>query len=278
VEFDHADIYADLDAIRLAFRRLVLLLPRRGLLLVGADSPEAYALAAGARCRVESFGLAADADWHAYDLTVTATGTAFKVRRGRDAFGAFEMPLLGAHNVRNALAALAVGAFCGLDASELAAGLGLFRGVKRRLEVRGSAGGVTVYDDFAHHPTAVAETLGALRLARPGARIWALFEPRSATSCRRIFQADFARAFDAADEVVISGVFRSTLPEEERLSVEQLVGDLRAAGRRARHVASVADIVQLVAAEARPGDLVVAMSNGAFDNVHTRLLAALERS
>ena len=140
------------------------------------------------------------------------------------------MPLIGAHNVRNALAAIAVAAEVGISAERIAEGLRRFAGVKRRLEIVGTAAGVTVYDDFAHHPTAVAETLAGLRAAQPAARIWAIFEPRSASSCRRVFQEDFANAFAAADEVVLAPVFRSTLPEPERLSVPALVRDLKERG------------------------------------------------
>ena len=150
----------------------------------------------------------------------------FKVRRGGAPYGTFEVPLVGAHNVRNATAAIAIAAEVGIGAERVAEGLRRFAGVKRRLEVLGIAAGVTVYDDFAHHPTAVAETLAGLRAANPSARIWAVFEPRSASSCRRIFQDDFARAFGGATEVLIAPVFRSTLPEAERLSVPQLVRDL----------------------------------------------------
>ena len=147
--------------------------------------------------------------------------------------------------------------------------------MKRRLEVIGEQRGVTVYDDFAHHPTAVAETLHAVRAAAPGRRIWALFEPRSASSCRRVFQQDFARAFASADEVVIATVFRSTLPDSERLSEAQLVADLAASGVAARHLPDVDAIVGVVAAEARPGDVVVVMSNGGFGGIHGKLLRAL---
>jgi UDP-N-acetylmuramate: L-alanyl-gamma-D-glutamyl-meso-diaminopimelate ligase len=179
------------------------------------------------------------------------------------------------HNVRNALAAIAVGARAGLTAAALAEGLRAFTGIKRRLEVVGERRGVTVLDDFAHHPTAVHETLAALKTGYPGRKVWAVFEPRSASSCRRVFQDDFARAFAAADEVVIAGVFRSSLPEAERLSAEQLVSDLAQAGRHARHIAAVDDIVRTVAAEAGKGDLVVLMSNGGFGGIHQKLLQAL---
>ena len=278
VEFDHADIYRDLEAVTLAFRRLINLVPRRGLLLVGADSPGARALADAAKSRVETFGTSdptPSLDWQAHDLEPTCDTTRFKVRRHGSPFGSFEVPLVGAHNVRNALAAIAVATETGVSVDRIAEGLRAFAGVKRRLEVVGVADGVTVYDDFAHHPTAVAETLAALRAANPKARIWAVFEPRSASSCRRVFQDDFARAFAGADEVLLAPVFRSTLPEDERLSIPQLVRDLESRGQRAREAASIDDIVSAVVAEHRPGDLVVLMSNGGFGGIHQKLLRAL---
>jgi UDP-N-acetylmuramate: L-alanyl-gamma-D-glutamyl-meso-diaminopimelate ligase len=276
IEFDHADIYPDLDAIRLAFRRLVNLVPRRGLLLLGADNADALALRPHARCRVETFGLSDGSNWQAHDLHVSATATTFGVRRDRVSLGTFELPLLGAYNVRNALAAIAVGAAAGLHTDTMVEGLRKFRGVRRRLELRGTASGVAVYDDFAHHPTAIGETLSGVRSAYPDRRIWAIFEPRSATSCRRIFQADFARALARADRVILPAVFRSTLPEAERLSTEVLIEDLRTAGVDARYIPDTAEIVRTVAKDARSGDLVIVMSNGGFDDIHQKLLSALE--
>ena len=278
IEFDHADIYASLDEIRLAFRRFVNLVPSRGLLLLGIDSPEAASMATVARSRVQTFGLTDAVDWSAYDLTPSAVGTTFGVRFNRTAFGRFELPMSGSHNVRNALAAIAIGHAVGLDARALADGLATFKGVKRRLEVIGTADGVTVYDDFAHHPTAVAETLRALRSAHPAARIWAVFEPRSASSCRRVFQDAFAQAFGGADETIIAAVFRSSLPDSERLSAEQLVADLAAAGKHARHVPDVDGIVEVIAREHREGDHVVLMSNGGFGGIHGKLVDALRRT
>ena len=275
VEFDHADIYADLDAVLLAFRRLVNLVPRNGLLLLGADSPHAAGLARHAVSPFQTFGTADDADWQATDIESADGLTHFKVRRRGEVFGRFASPLLGVHNVRNAIAAIAVGSYVGISASDLADGLRVFKGIKRRLEVVGSAAGVTVLDDFAHHPTAVYETLSALRTGYPDRRIWAVFEPRSASSCRRVFQDDFARSFGAADEVVVAAVFRSSLPESERLSAEQLVDDLRARKQRARYIPAVDDIVQTVVDEHRRGDIVVLMSNGGFGGIHRKLLQAL---
>jgi len=275
VEFDHADIYADFDAVSLAFRRLVNLVPRSGLLLIGADSEGARALVDGAKSRVQTFGTRDDVDWQAHDLESIGASTRFKVRRGRAPFGVFQIPLLGAHNVRNALAAIAVGTEVGVAVERIAEGLRAFAGVKRRLEVVGTADEVTVYDDFAHHPTAVAETLAGLRAANPSARIWAVFEPRSASSCRRVFQDDFARAFAPADEVLIAPVFRSKLADAERLSVPQLVRDLKSRGQSAREADSIDDIVSAIAKEHRPGDLIVLMSNGGFGGIHQKLLRAL---
>jgi UDP-N-acetylmuramate: L-alanyl-gamma-D-glutamyl-meso-diaminopimelate ligase len=276
IEFDHADIYPDLDAIRLAFRRFVNLVPRRGLLLLGADNADALALAKGARCKVETFGLSDGADWQAHDVAVGATATRFGVRRGGSTVGTFELPLLGAYNVRNALAALAVGAATGLSVDTMAAGLRQFKGVRRRLQHRGAASGVDVYDDFAHHPTAIAETLAGVRSAFPDRRIWAIFEPRSATSCRRVFQADFVKALQGADRVVLPAVYRSSLPEGERLSAEGVVDALKADGTDARYIPDTPEIVRTVAKDARSGDLVIVMSNGGFDDIHQKILSALE--
>jgi UDP-N-acetylmuramate: L-alanyl-gamma-D-glutamyl-meso-diaminopimelate ligase len=277
IEFDHADIYPNLDAIRLTFQRFVNLIPRRGLLLLGADNPDAMALKARAQCRVETFGLGDGADWQGHDLQVTESSTRFGVRRGGKSIGQFEVPLLGAYNVRNALAAIAVGAAVGLNVDALGRSLKRFKGVRRRMEHRGTARDVAVYDDFAHHPTAIAETLSGVRSAHPNRRIWAIFEPRSATSCRRVFQTDFARAFAKADKVVLPAIFRSSLPEDQRLSPEELVGELKASGIDAQFIPKTDDIVAAVAREAKAGDLVVIMSNGGFDDIHRKLLIALER-
>jgi len=275
VEFDHADIYPNIDAVLLAFRRFVNLVPRKGLLLVGADSSNARSLTQAARSRVQTFGLGDDVEWQAHDLEAAGGVTRFGVRRNGSPFGLFDLPLVGAHNVRNALAAIAIATEVGLSPERIGPALKRFAGVKRRLEVVGTADEVTVYDDFAHHPTAVAETLAGMRAAEPKARIWAVFEPRSASSCRRVFQDDFAQAFAAADEIIIAPVFRSTLAEADRLSVPQLVRDLKARGQSAREAESIDDIVGTIARERRAGDRIVVMSNGGFGGIHQKLLRAL---
>ena len=195
LEYDHADIYADMEALRTAFRRLVNLVPRRGRLILGTGSPEALRLADLASCEVETFGFEPDADWRAAELRPAGDTMRFEATRRGEPLGHFDVPLHGAHNVLNALAAMAVGSAAGLSADEMRRGLAAFQGVRRRLERRGVVRDVTVFDDFAHHPTAILETLRAVRWSYPDRRIWAVFEPRSATSCRRVFQTDFARAF-----------------------------------------------------------------------------------
>jgi UDP-N-acetylmuramate: L-alanyl-gamma-D-glutamyl-meso-diaminopimelate ligase len=201
----------------------------------------------------------------------------FDVTRKGEPYGRFESSLQGAHNVRNALAAIIVGDAAGLSAGEMAKGLASFRGVRRRMELRGVVNRVSVFDDFAHHPTAILETLRGVRWSNPDRRLWAIFEPRSATSCRRVFQDDFARAFieSGADEIILPDVFRASLPPEERLSVDELVNAVDGDGRHARHIPTVDAIVSTVAKEARPGDVVVVMSNGGFDGIHDKLLTAL---
>ena len=276
VEFDHADIYPDVDAILAAFTRLLRLVPATGRVFVGADDAGAASLVPAAFGQVETFGLSDGAHWQARALRPEPSGTAFEVWRAGTLVGTATMPMTGVHNVRNALAAIAVASSRGVPFRTVVEGLAAFAGVRRRMELRGVARGVAVYDDFAHHPTAIAETLRGVRRAHPDARIWAIFEPRSASSCRRVFQAAFTEAFGDADEVVLASVFRASLPEDQRLSVGELVRDLRALGQRARHIDTTAGIIEAVVGDARDGDLVVVMSNGGFDDIHARMLAALQ--
>ena len=275
IEFDHADIYRDLDELRVTFRRLVRLVPRRGRLILNADDPEARGLEAEALCGVETYSLDWPADWQAVNIEYGSAETAFDVLRRGTRVTHVTMSVLGAFNVRNALGAMAAAAAVGVAPDVTARAFQRFRGVKRRLEVRGVADEVTVYDDFAHHPTAVRETLLAMRATRPSGRIWALFEPRSATACRRIFQQQFAESLRLADDVVVTEVHRQSIPESERLSERELVADLTAAGVTARFVPTVDDVVAAVVADAKPGDHIIAMSNGGFGGIHDKLLAAL---
>ena len=189
-----------------------------------------------------------------------------------------EWSLAGEHNQLNALAAIAAADHVCVPADVAAKALAGFENVRRRLELRGSAAGIRVYYDFAHHPTAIAETLAGLRAAHPDARIRAVFEPRSASSCRRVFQEAFARSFSAADYVIVAAVFRSNLPEGERLSAERLAADVSAAGTPARYIPAVDEIVSTLVRERREGDRVVLMSNGAFGGIHGKLLGALREA
>jgi len=275
VEFDHADIYPDLAAVQLAFARLLLMVPRNGLVIAGTESPALVEILGTARCRVETFGLHEGADWRAVDVRSGPGGARFHlVVRGRDE-GEVGLALAGEHNVRNALAALAAAAAEGVPLERAAGALGRFRGVKRRLEVRGVAGGVTVYDDFAHHPTAVAVTLRALRALGSG-RLVAVFEPRSYTSRTKVFQEEFARAFAAADRVLVSAAhLPGKVPESQRLSEQDLVEGIRRNGVRADFIAGVPEIVAELAASLQPGDRVAILSNGGFGGIHERLLGSL---
>lgn len=277
VEYDHADIYPDLAAVKMAFVRLLHVIPRRGLLMAGADNPLAAELARGAFCRVETFGFAEGADWRAVEAGPADAGWQFRLLRGGRDAGLFTVALPGEHNVRNAVAAVATAAALGVDPDRARAALGAFRGVKRRLEVRGVVAGVTVYDDFAHHPTAVHETLKAVRRVMPrGARLVAVFEPRSYTSRTRVFQDDFARALSGADQAVVAAAhLPAKVPDGQRISEAELAGAINAGGGQARFIPAVDDIVSALSAELRSGDQVVILSNGGFGGIHQKLLSAL---
>ena len=278
IEFDHADIYETLESIRLEFRRLVSLVPRQGLLFLGNDSDEALSLRSSAHCRIETFGLSSGADWRAENLAIEGNTTKFEVYHSDKFYGVCEVGLVGSHNIRNTLAALAVASHVGLDSSNLIEGLRRFLGVKRRLELKGTVAGVSVYDDFAHHPTAITETVSALRTAHPGRRIWAVFEPRSASACSNIFQAEFVGSFLGADEIIIAGVYRDNLPVNARLSVEKLINDLQHNGQSARYGRTTNEIVDMIVEECRDDDVVLLMSNGSFDGIHQKLLEVLKRA
>jgi len=279
LEYDHADIYPDLAAVQLAFARLIQLIPRRGLLVAGIESAALRELLPRALCRVETFALGAgDADWRGEGAGPAPDGGwRFRLRyQGKD-LGEYHVQLPGEHNVRNAIAAVAMANAAGVSPETAREILPRFRGVKRRLEVKGKARGVIVYDDFAHHPTAVRETLHALRMGATGAgRLFAVFEPRSYTSRTRVFQEDFAQAFEGADAVVVAAAhLPGKVPESQRLSENDLVQAMKARGQDSRFIGPVDDIVTHLARELREGDRVVILSNGGFGGIHGKLLAAL---
>jgi UDP-N-acetylmuramate: L-alanyl-gamma-D-glutamyl-meso-diaminopimelate ligase len=233
-------------------------------------------LSGKAFCPVESFGLDSEAQWTAHSVEFLETSTRFESVCNGVPWGRFETPLAGSFNIKNCLAAIACASDLGVSSERIAQGLRTFKNVKRRLEIRGEARGVTVFDDFAHHPTAIYETLSAVKARYPGSRLWAIFEPRSATSRRNVFQQEFATCFDKANRVVLCSLFApEKLDASVRLDVARVVQELRARGIEAWQRDSADAIVQEVAPRLESGDKVLIMSNGGFDGIHQKLLNAL---
>ena len=278
MEFDHADIYRDFEHVRSAFVRFLDIMPADGCLLACADHHQVRDVIAGhpVASTVETYGIQAGADWRAETYSSSPAGTELVVSYEGKPYGTFLAPLYGPHNVQNILATIAVAHRLGLTTEQIAAGLATYAHIKRRLEVRGTVGEVTVIDDFAHHPTAVQVTLEGVRQAYPGQRIWAVFEPRTATSRRNVFQQDYIQALQGADYVILSDIHRKeALPPSERLSPEAIVEALRDRVAGAAFYADTSGIIDQLSRDTRPGDVVIVMSNGGFDNIHERLLAAL---
>jgi UDP-N-acetylmuramate: L-alanyl-gamma-D-glutamyl-meso-diaminopimelate ligase len=272
VEFDHADIYKDLDAVETAFKRLVNLIPRRGRIIAFDSGVSLERCLSRAFCPVERYGSGANATWRIDDLHLEPGRTAWSVFRDGELWAEFEYPVAGEYNVWNATAAAAMAAGCGIRREEIAAALKTFKSVKRRLEVRAKVNGITIVDDFAHHPTAIAGTLTALRSSYPGARLWAILEPRSNTLRRNVLQNELAKSLALADEIVVANVFKSeAIPEAERLDLATVAAQIQKHGRRARIVPTVEGIVQLVAPEMRSGDVVAILSNGGFGGIYEKL-------
>ena len=283
VEFDHADIYKDLDAVETAFKRLVNLIPSRGRIIAfdgvaggAAESPSLERCLAKAFCPVERYGRGPNSTWQVTNLRLEPGRTSWSVLRSGELWADFEFALAGEYNVWNATAAAALAAHCGIPSHAIADALKTFKSVRRRLEVKAEVNGVTIIDDFAHHPTAIAETLKALRARYPGSRLWAILEPRSNTLRRRVLQNDLARSLATADEVVLAGVFRSAaIPEHERLQLPELAAEIEQNGRRARLLADADAIVATIASELRTGDVVAILSNGGFGGIYEKLPARL---
>jgi UDP-N-acetylmuramate: L-alanyl-gamma-D-glutamyl-meso-diaminopimelate ligase len=275
IEFDHADIYADLEAIKTAFRRLINIVPRSGLIVAGVDSPVVGELIPAAFSRVATAGIGLG-EWQANNIRTTPDGMAFDVTRPGTPLGRFSIPMVGTFNVQNALGAIIVARELKIEPELIQRALSSFKSVKRRLELRGEANGVRVYDDFAHHPTAVLETLRAVRERFREQRIWAVFEPRSQTCRRRIFEQAFIEAFDPADVTLIAGVYGSAKMDPElSLSPDRVVEGIRRRGKDAHTFGSTDEIVSFLASQVQSGDHVVIMSNGGFDNIHNKLLKRL---
>ncbi len=288
VEFDHADIYRDLDAVETAFRRFVNLVPQRGFLAACAESETVRRCIERAFCQVQTFGLN-QGDWQARDIRTVDPSpaqrqavssrepvTEFTVTLRGKPVGTLRTSLFGRHNVLNLLAAVAMASRHGIPWNRIAEAVGKFRGVRRRMEVVGESAGVAVVDDFAHHPTAIRETLRAVRVRFPGRRIWAILEPRSNTLVRKVFENELAVVLSLADEVILADVHRKErLAEAERLDPERVTTTLRSQGIPAQFHADANAIVEVLALELYAGDVVVVMSNGGFGGIHGKLLAAL---
>ena len=280
IEFDHADIYRDLDHVRSAFARFVQLLPADGCLIACHDTPNVRELLSTvpSAAPIQTYGLDSGADWQAIAWHAETTGTHITVNHREQPFGSFVSPLFGLHNIQNVLATVAVTHRLGLSPAQMAAGLATYAHIKRRCEVRGVVRGITVLDDFAHHPTAVRVTLEGVRQAYPDARLWAVFEPRSATSRRAVFQHEYAEALRCADHVLVADVYhhKEQLPPAERFSPTTLIEVLRQHGVDAWFYSTTEEIITHLCRDTQPSDVILIMSNGGFDNIHQRLLTALE--
>jgi UDP-N-acetylmuramate: L-alanyl-gamma-D-glutamyl-meso-diaminopimelate ligase len=271
IEFDHADIYSSLDEIKLTFRRLLNVVPRSGCAIINGDDPNCREIAAGAPCPVRTVGFGEDNCLRISGVTYEEDRSSFDLDGER-----YSVRMTGEFNVRNAAMAAAAARFAGIDPAQVRAGLESFDGVARRQELRGEAGGVKVVDDFAHHPTAIRLAVGSLRQRYPDGRLWLLFEPRSNTTRRAVFQNELAEALALADQAVVAEIpDLHKIPEHDRLDPDRLAADIARHGGHGRYVRSVDDIVTLVAAEARPGDTVAVLSNGGFGGIHRKLLERL---
>ena len=271
LEFDHADIFENLDAIKKSFTHFIRLIPRNGLLLGNGDDPNLAALLNVTHCPVKRFGLGENNAIGGFNLRYGPTATEFEIPSFK-----FHLNLVGELNVRNALAVIACAKHCGLSNKQIQSAFDTFKGIKRRMEVRGVVGGITIIDDFGHHPTAIRETLRALRIKYPQQKVWAIFEPRSNTTRRNVFQSELVSAFADADAVVVSEVARlEQLAPEERLNPEKLLQDLKASGKAAAYLPDVDAIVAHVGKSAQGGDIICIFSNGGFGGIHGKLMERL---
>jgi UDP-N-acetylmuramate: L-alanyl-gamma-D-glutamyl-meso-diaminopimelate ligase len=272
VEFDHADIYADLNAVKTAFKRLVNLVPRRGRIVAYDASENVTECVERAFCPVERYGFLAGSHWRIANFTTEGNCSHWTIDRNGDPWLQMEMPVVGQHNVLNATAAAALAAGHGIDADCTRRALAKFRSVKRRLEIVAEIGGIVVVDDFAHHPTAICETLRALRLQFPDSRLWAVLEPRSNTLRRNVFEHELTESLSLADQVILAGVYQvENVPTEQVLHPDRIVHTLQASGHAALQVPSVNAIVEHLGQQLRRGDVVAILSNGGFDGIYQKL-------
>ncbi len=278
VEFDHADIYKDLDAVETAFKRLVNLVPQRGRIVAFDTGESLERCLKKAFCPVERYGSTSHPTWKIENLKLDPERTSWSVLCDGKPWADFEFALAGEYNVWNATAAAALAANCGIPKEDIANGLQTFKSVKRRLEVRAQVNGITIVDDFAHHPTAIEQTLAALRARYSGARLWAVLEPRSNTMRRNVLQDALAQSLARADEVIVASVFKSeAIPEAERLDLQRVVREIEKRAKRARILADADVIVNTIAPELRSGDVVVILSNGGFGGIYEKLPERLRK-
>ncbi len=278
VEFDHADIYADLEAVKVAFKRLVNLVPRRGLIVAYDGSANVTECVENAFCPVQRYGFTADADWRLRNLRHENGLTRWEVWLNNSLWAELEMQLAGEHNALNATASAALAAGNGMSRDAIRNALATFKSVKRRLEVRAEISGITIIDDFAHHPTAIRETLRALRSVYPQSRLWAVLEPRSNTLRRKVLELELVESLRLADRVILAGVYQQQrIPDRERLHPEEVVHALNAAGTPAEIHADVDTIIENIVPQLRSGDVVAILSNGGFDGIYEKLPARLKQ-
>jgi UDP-N-acetylmuramate: L-alanyl-gamma-D-glutamyl-meso-diaminopimelate ligase len=271
IEFDHADIFRDLDEIKLSFRRLLNVVPENGMVLINGDDKNCIDVAENCRAELVEVGFSANAGQRISDVSYGREGSEFTLLDTR-----FSIPMIGEYNVRNAAMAISAAHFYGVSLEKIREAIGEFQGIRRRQEVRGEIRGITIVDDFGHHPTAIAQTLKGLRHQYAGRRILAVFEPRSNTTRRAVFQHELPKAFAEADGVILAQVARlDQLPEENRLKPEQVIEDIAASGKPAFYEPGVTEIIARLRGMANPGDVIVIFSNGGFDNIHKRLLSEL---
>jgi len=271
IEFDHADIFPDLDAIKLSFKRLLNVVPSEGMVLINGDDPNCVDVARDCRAQLVEVGFSPNAARHIREVSYSTEGSDFTLLDHK-----FHTPLIGEYNVRNCAMAISAAHFYGVSLNKIAEAMASFQGIKRRQEVRGTVHGITILDDFGHHPTAIRETLRGLRHQYAGRRLWALFEPRSNTTRRAVFQHDLPKALAEADGVILSQVARmDQLKPEERLDPERVIEDIAASGRPAFYEPGVDEIIDRLKPLAKEGDVIVILSNGGFGGIHERLLKEL---
>jgi UDP-N-acetylmuramate: L-alanyl-gamma-D-glutamyl-meso-diaminopimelate ligase len=277
VEFDHADIYKDLDAVKTAFKRLVNLIPRRGLLVAWDNNANVDECIARAFCKVERYGLHESSAWRIVNARYEPAHTEWTLQYNGQHFADLQFALAGEYNVLNATAAAAMASHYGITAAQIQKALSTFKSVKRRLEVKAEVNGITIIDDFAHHPTAIEQTLKALRTRYPRRRLWAILEPRSNTLRRNVFEHDLVRSLSVADQVILAGIFKSeAIPQGERLDVSAVTAALNKSGKPAREFPGADEIVAAVARELKNGDVVAILSNGGFGGIYTKLPERLQ--